>query len=166
LRLKMHVPRKKHFPWPVVALIAAALMLLAIVMRMPTTPKKVQPPSAAEVPPQPTPGQVQISNVQLTPSPVGGALNLQAMLQNNGDTDITGIEVQGNFKGTNGQNAGSENAKVEAVGSSNASAQDLTIAPIKPNQTMPIRIRFDHYPANWNKEMPELVVTQVSGTTP
>jgi hypothetical protein len=163
---RMHVPRKKQFPWPVVALIAAALLLVAVLAKLPTTPKKVQPPSAAQIPPQPTPGQVQLSRLQLTPAPVGGALNMQAMLQNNGNTDITGIQIQANFKGENGQNAGTEVTKAQVVGNDNATAQDLTISPIKPNQTVPIRLRFDHYPSNWNKRMPELIVTQVTGTNP
>lgn len=163
---RMHVPRKKQFPWPVVALIAAGLLLLAIVAKMPTTPKKVQPPSAAQIPPQPTPGQVQLSSVQLTPSPMGDALNLQAMLHNNGSTEITGVEVQANFKGANGQNVGTEVTKAQIVGKDNATAQDLTISPIKPNETAPVRLRFDHYPSAWNKQMPELVVTQVTGTKP
>ncbi|HEX2600108.1 MAG TPA: DUF3426 domain-containing protein [Terriglobales bacterium] len=163
---RMHVPRKKQFPWPVVALIAAGLLLLAIVAKMPTTPKKVQPPSAAQIPPQPTPGQVQLSSVQLTPSPVGDALNLQAMLHNNGSTEITGVKVQANFKGANGQNVGTEVTNAQIVGKDNATAQDLTISPIKPNETAPVRLRFDHYPSAWNKQMPELVVTQVTGTKP
>ncbi len=90
---------------------------------------------------------------------------MQAMLQN-GNTDITGIQVQGNFKGENGQRAGSGMAKVDVVSGSNMTAQDLSITPIKPNQTVPIRIRFEHYPANWNKQAPELVVTQVTGAKP
>src|SRR3982751_1465930 len=123
---RMHVPRKKQFPWPVVALIAAGLLLLAIVAKMPTTPKKVQPPSAAQIPPQPTAGQVQLSSVQLAPSPVGGALNVQA-----------------NFKGANGQNVGAEVTKAQIVSKDNATAQDLTSSPIKPNETAPVRLRFD-----------------------
>jgi hypothetical protein len=163
---RMQVPRKKQFPWPIVALLIAAALLVVIVVKLPTTPKKVQPPSAAQLPPQPTPGQVELSHVILTPSPVGGALNLQAMLQNNGNTDITGIEVQGTFHGTNGQALGSETAKVQVVGNSNTSAQDLTVSPIKPNQIVPIRIQFQQHPAKWNKQMPELKVTEVTATKP
>jgi hypothetical protein len=163
---RMQVPRKKQFPWPIVALLIAAALLVVIVVKLPTTPKKVQPPSAAQLPPQPTPGQVELSHVILTPSPVGGALNLQAMLQNNGNTDITGIEVQGTFHGTNGQALGSETAKVQLVGNSNTSAQDLTISPVKPNQIVPVRIQFQQHPAKWNKQMPELKVTEVTATKP
>jgi hypothetical protein len=163
---RMHVPRKKQFPWPLVALIAAGLLLVAVLAKLPTTPKKVQPPSAAQIPPQPRPGQVQLSSVQLTLAPVGGALNLQAMLQNHGNTDVTGIEIQANFKGANGQNVGTEVTKVQLVGSDNATAQDLTISHIRPNQTVPIRLRLNHYPSSWNKRMPELIATQVTGTNP
>ena len=163
---RMHVPRKKQFPWPIVVLLVAAALLAVIIVKLPTTPKKVQPPSAAQLPPQPTPGQVELSHVTLTPSPVGGAINLQARLQNNGNTDITGIQVQGTFQGPDGQALGSETAKVQVVGNSNTSAQDLTVSPIKPNQIVPIRIQFQQHPANWNKQMPELKVTEVTATKP
>jgi len=83
----------------------------------------VQPPSAAQLPPQPTAGQVELSHVTLTPSPVGNAINLQAMLQNNGNTDITGIQVQGTFHGPTGQALGSETAKVQVVSNSNTSTR-------------------------------------------
>src|SRR3569833_2348294 len=115
----MHDPRKKKLPWQPVALIAAGLMLVAVPAKLPTTPKKVQPPSAAQIPPQPTPGQVQLSSVQLTPAPVGSSLDMQAMLQNNCNTDITGIQVQANFKGANGQNVGTEVTKAQVVGNDN-----------------------------------------------
>jgi Protein of unknown function (DUF3426) len=163
---RMHVPRKKQFPWPIVVLLVAAALLLIIVVKIPTTPKKVQPPSAAQIPPQPTAGQVELSNVTLTPSPVGGALALQAMLHNNGNTDITGIQVQGTFHGSSGQVVGSQNAKVQALKGPNTSSEELTISPIKPNQSIPVRIQFEQEPANWDKRMPELKVTEVTATKP
>jgi hypothetical protein len=163
---RMHVPRKKQFPWPIVALLVAGALLAVIIVKLPTTPKKVQPPSAAQLPPQPTAGQVELSHVTLTPSPVGNAINLQAMLQNNGNTDITGIQVQGTFHGPTGQALGSETAKVQVVSNSNTSTQDLTVSPIKPNQTVPVRIQFQQHPADWNNQMPELKVTEVTATKP
>jgi hypothetical protein len=109
---------------------------------------------------------VELSHVTLTPSPVGNAINLQAMLQNNGNTDITGIQVQGTFHGPNGQALGSETAKVQVVSNTNTSAQDPTVSPIKPNQIVPVRIQFEHHPAKWNKQMPEFKVTEVTATKP
>jgi hypothetical protein len=149
-----------------VALLVAGALLAVIIVKLPTTPKKVQPPSAAQLPPQPTAGQVELSHVTLTPSPVGNAINLQAMLQNNGNTDITGIQVQGTFHGPTGQALGSETAKVQVVSNSNTSTQDLTVSPIKPNQTVPVRIQFQQHPADWNNQMPELKVTEVTATKP
>jgi hypothetical protein len=41
--------------------------------------------------------------------------------------------------------------------------EDLTKAPIRPNESRPIRIYFDHPPAGWNQQMPELTVVTVTG---
>ena len=44
--------------------------------------------------------------------------------------------------------------------------QDLTQSPIKSNEARPIRIYFERAPKGWNRQIPELTVTTVTGTTP
>ena len=55
----IQVPRKKQFPSPVSALIIAGAMLIAVVAWLPRTPKARLGPTAAQIPAQPTPGQIQ-----------------------------------------------------------------------------------------------------------
>ena len=167
LHPKLQTPPKRQFPWPLVALIIAAVILVALLAFLPRTPKKQLPPNAAEVPAQPTGNQVQLTDLKMTPAPVGGALYIEARLFNNGDTDITGAQVQAQFKNAAGQILETQNRPVEGmVGTSGPQTQDLTQAPIKPNEARPVRIAFDHQPDGWNKQMPELKVSTVTAHAP
>src|SRR5436305_10923044 len=92
LHPRLQVERKKPFPWPLVALLIAAALLVALFIWLPRTPKKVMPPNSAAVPVQPTGGQLQLSQVRITPSPVGNSIYVDASLFNSGNTQITGAE--------------------------------------------------------------------------
>jgi hypothetical protein len=164
---KLQTPPKRQFPWPLIAILIAAAILAALIAWLPRTPKKQLPPNSAAVPVQPTGDQIQLTNLKMTPSPVGSAFYISAMLYNNGNSDITGAQVQAAFHGINGQVLQTQTQRVEGmVGNSASQARDLTQAPIKPNESRAVRINFDHYPAGWNKQMPELKVTAVTAHAP
>ena len=93
---------------------------------------------------------------------------LMGILHNTGDTVITGVQVEAQFLGRNGPILETLRAPVQGfVGGAGATtAQDLTQAPIKPNDSRPIRIYFEHTPRGWNHQLPQLTVTAVTGTTP
>lgn len=105
----------------------------------PKAPRVVRTPSGAEVPRQPTGEQIQLTQVQTVPSPVGDSLYLNAMLHNAGNSAITGAQVNAQFVGANGAIAGSTTGTVQAV-FGGTSSEDLTKAPIKPNESRPVRI--------------------------
>ena len=92
------------------------------------------------------------------------------MLHNTGNTAITGVQVRADFFGANGKNLESEMRPVEGIAGGTATqgmaAQNLTEAPIQPNQSRPIRISFERTPSGWNHQLPQLTVTTVTGTTP
>jgi hypothetical protein len=95
---------------------------------------------------------------------VGDSLYLDAMLRNVGNTEITGVQVNAQFLNGNGASAGNEDGVVQ--NSSGGTTQDLTQAPIKPNDSRPVRIYFAHTPKGWNHEVPSLTVKNVTATTP
>jgi hypothetical protein len=166
LQPRLQTPPKGRFPWPLVAIVIAAAILAALIWWLPQTPKKQLPPNAA-VPAQPTGNQVQLTNLKMTPSTMGSALYVEGMLYNNGNTEITGVQVQAAFHGINGQVLETQTRPVEGmVGNSATQAQNLDQAPIKPNQSRAVRVYFDHYPAGWNKQMPDLKVTTVTAHAP
>jgi len=164
---RLKVPKKKQFPWPLIALIIAAATLVALVLWLPRTPHLMRAPSAAQVPAQPTGNQVEFTNLKMTPSTVGHAFYLEGTLVNHGATDITGVQVQATFSNAAGQVLETQTRPVEGVaGSSGAQTEDLTKAPVKPNETRPIRIAFDRFPDGWNKQLPELKVSEVTAHAP
>lgn len=164
---KLPVEPKSRFPWPLLAVLAAAAILAGLIYWLPRTPHKLPPPSAAQVPQQPTGNQVQLTNLSLQEAPVGNSLYLVGNLHNNGTTDITGVQVQASFMDNNGHILQTQTRPVQGLANVNdPTAQDLTSNPIKPNQSRMFRIYFEHYPAGWNKEVPQLKVTMVTGTTP
>jgi hypothetical protein len=162
---KLKVPPRKQFPWPILAIIAAAAILAAIIALMPTTPHKRTAPEAAQVPGQPTGSQVQFSHLTIKPGPTGASAYLAGQITNTGNTDITGVQVQATFKGANGQNLGTQVLPVEEL-KSPTQAQDFTKDPIKPNQARDFRITFDNVPAGWNHDVPAISISAVTGTKP
>jgi hypothetical protein len=162
---KVQVIRKGKFPWPLVALIIGAAILAAIIGFLPRTPHVAPPPTASEVPQQPTAEQVQLSNMKIASSPAGGALYLTGVLHNTGNNAITGVQVQAEFLGRNGPVLENVTRPVEGLTTAGPT-EDLTKAPIKPNESRPIRIDLGHAPAGWNHQIPSLTVTTVTGTTP
>jgi len=163
---KVQMIRQSKFPWPLLALIVGAAMLIAIIAVLPKAPKLSRTPSAAEAPRQPTVEQIQLTSVRVVPAPVGNPLYLDAILHNTGNSEITGVQVVGQFLGKTGQAVGTQTSVVQGAEGGGTTTQDLTQAPIKPNDQRPVRILFDRVPAGWNHEVPNLTVTTVTGTTP
>ena len=155
-------PRSK-VPWVLVAILVAAAILVALILWLPRTPRQRMSPSAAQVPAQPTGSQIQLTNLNLTPSTTGGAFTLQAQLTNQGTSEINGVMVDATFKSINGQNLETIRVPVMGVeGGSNTATEPLTSAPIKPNETRPVRMEFTHVPQGWNQQLPELKVVTVT----
>jgi hypothetical protein len=72
--------------------------------------------------------------------------------------------VQATFKSASGQNLQTQTRLVQGLeGGSMTQTEDLTKAPKRPKESRPIRIYFEHPPAGWNQQMPELSVTSVTG---
>lgn len=162
---KVQMIRQSKFPWSIVILIAGAALLIAVFALLPRVPHLTQPPTGAQVPEQPTADQVQLAHLKLAPAPAGGGAYLTAILHNTGDTAITGVLVQAEFLGRNGPVLDTLTVPVQSL-VDRTTPQDLTRSPIKPNEARPIRIYFQHTPAGWNHQIPELTVTTVTGTTP
>jgi hypothetical protein len=158
--------RQSKFPWTIVALIVGAALLIAIFAVLPRAPHVTQPPTAAQVPTQPTAEQIQLTDIKIVPAPVGDALYLDATVHNTGNSAITGAQVSAQFLNENGRALGQEMAAVQGMEGGSTTTQDLTVAPIKPNDARPVRIYFEHTPKGWNHEVPQLTVTTVTGTTP
>ena len=164
---RLRTPKRKKFLWPSIILLGAAAILVALIVSLPRAPKGRPGPSEAQAPIQPTPSEIQLSHFKLTAAPAGNAYYLDGLLFNNGGNQITGLQVQINFKGTNGQTVGGEIQPIGVVtDSSGANTTNLVQVPLKPGDSRRFRIYLNRPPANWNKQVPELIVTTVTGTRP
>ena len=160
--------KQSRFPWPIVALVVAALLLLAIVLR-PNRPLK----SAAgdtEVSVQPTADQVQFENIQIVPSPTpGGAAGnnvvVQADLKNNADSPINAVRVEGVFMDDKGTEIFRQEQAVMAVAKQARGKESkevpLNDSPVPRRDVRSVRITFSAVPTNWNKRDPQLNVKDV-----
>lgn len=159
---------KRGFPWVLIALVVAAAILTAILIWMPRTPKAAMTPSSASVPPQPTGQQIQFSGAKLVPSAAGDEVALDALMTNVGQTEVTGVAVNGQFMGADGRAVASIPSQVMLLDPSSGTTNGLVQYPVPPNAQKPVRIVFDHVPAGWNHEVPALSITQVTaaGNTP
>jgi hypothetical protein len=162
---KVQIIHKSKFPWPLVILIAGAALLIAIFALLPRAPHETKPPVGAQVPQQPTAEQIQLTNLKIATAPVGGSVYMTGILRNTGSTAITGVQVQAQFLGRNGPVLETITAPVQGL-VNGTTPQNLTQAPIEPNASRPVRIYFEHTPAGWNHQMPDVTVTTVTGTTP
>jgi len=161
-KIQQQLQPQSKIPWPLIAIVVAALILAALVIWLPRTPRATSP-SGAQVPAQPTGSQVQFTNLKLTPATIGGSLYIDARLVNAGPTAINGVLVDATFKGANGQDLETIRRPVQGLaGGSNVETEDLTKAPIKPTEARPVRISFDRVPDGWNHQMPALTVAAVT----
>src|SRR3954465_446126 len=95
--LREQKKKKNGSPLVPLGLLAAALLLIALIIWMPRAPKQVSAPTGAAIPAQPTGSQVQITNLQLSPTPTGESMYIYANVFNAGSTAINGLRTQVTF---------------------------------------------------------------------
>lgn len=148
--------------WPVVIIVVTAAILIALIAWLPRAPRSAQTaPSSAAIPPQATGKQVQLSDLQITPSTPPGAARLTGTVYNNGNTDITAIVGQATFMGANGQVAGQVTAPFLALNQGGTN-QPFLNDPIKPGERKAFEMQVNQVPQGWNHSMPALTLTQVA----
>ena len=160
--------KQSRFPWPMVALIVAGLMLLAILWLRPNRTLRSATPGDTEVAVQPTADQVRFENIEIVPSPTpagtaGNNVTVQADLRNYADIPITGVLVEGVFADQNGEAIYRQKQPVNAVegGAKNTKEAPLKDSPIARRGVHAVRMTFSAVPVNWNKRPPQLNVTDV-----
>lgn len=85
-------------------------------------------------------------------------------ITNSGNKTITHITVQVNFKDDMGQLAQRENIPMQVLKTSGPypEAVDFSLSPLAPGQSKPFRLTFESISAQWNHQVPEIQVTDVS----
>jgi hypothetical protein len=161
---KMTVTKRRSV-LPLLALLAGIAILAVIITQLPRAPKQTPPPTAGEIPNQPTGAQLQVSQLKLSPVGPDGSINLDGMVFNSGDQPVLAIATEAIFHGANGQVIDRVPAAMLSVDNNGGATKTFADDPLKPQARHPFRLQFHNIPQTWDHKVPELRITNVSSTT-
>lgn len=171
-------PPSSAVPGVALAIVTSALILAAIIYFMPRAPKSAVAPAGpgAITPNQPVNdqlgGPLHVSALKMSVAPTGGAINLNGQLTNSGSTIVNGVMAEIDFTLNNGQTAAVQ-APVQGIATDQSAntnrvagdTSDLTQTPIKPGDTRPVRLTVNQVPKDWNHQLPQIRISETTGTT-
>jgi hypothetical protein len=157
-------PPESKFPWPVVALGVAAVLLIATFWLTPRTNKAST--AISNTVDQPA-AQLRISNVKIAPQEANGVANVDVFgdAVNVGGSPVTQAVVSATFHDKNGNSILVQQQPIERAdtkGGKVEEAKSLADDPLKPGQTAGFRVSYSQIPATWDGKAPELAVLQVT----
>jgi len=141
----------------VVVVIAIALGAAFLLRETPKAAKPVSPYLAS----------VKLSDFKMSAAEnfVGATVSyLDGTVTNASDKTVTHVVVEVVFKDEMGQLAQREELPLRVVRNNGAYTEpvDLNVAPLAPGKSEPFRLTFDSISAQWNRQYPELRVTDVA----
>jgi len=157
-------PPQSKFPWPLVALAVAVVLLIAVFWLTPRTNKAST--AISNTIDQPA-AQLRISNVRISPQEVNGLANVDVFgdAMNVGGSPVTQAVVSATFHDKNGNSILVQQQPIERADTKNGKVQEakaLSEDPLKPGQTAGFRVSYSQIPATWDGKAPELAVLQVT----
>ncbi|HZQ91513.1 MAG TPA: DUF3426 domain-containing protein [Terriglobales bacterium] len=157
---------KSMAPWPLIAIVVAALLLIVVLYQAPRSPKKAEGPAAGQVPDQPNAGELQMSEVKITPSPAdGGAVVVSGRLTNTGQRPVGGVMIDAIFNDAQGNDVFRDTQPASAVTAqrgAGARPVDMQSRPIAPGQAQDFRVQFAGVPETWDRQAPEMRIVHVT----
>lgn len=154
--------KKSAAPWVPLGILVAAILLLALIFYLPHTPRASVGPQGAVVPAQPVNGQIQISNVRLSPAPTGGQMYIYATMHNSGSTTVNGVRARVVFDDQDSSKQEEVEGVAEVVQNGSGVGVNMVDDPIKPNESRDVRIPVQNVPATWNHRLPTIQILDVT----
>ena len=141
-----------------VAVVMIAMVIVALLLR--SEPKKVSGPPAYAA-------NLKLSDLKMSAAEnfVGATVNyVDGTVTNTGDKTVTHATVEVTFKDDMGQLAQREEVPLQVLktGGPYPEAVDLSTSPLGPGQSKPFRLTFESISAQWNRQYPEIQVTDVT----
>ena len=141
-----------------VAGVIAVMLAIAFLLREPPKAAKTISPYAANL---------KFSNFKMSAAEnfIGATVSyMDGTVTNTGDKKVTRLVVEVIFKDDIGQLAQREQLPLRVLKTSGPypEAVDLTASPLGPGQTQPFRLTFDSISQQWNRQYPEIRVTDVT----
>jgi Protein of unknown function (DUF2393) len=117
--------------------------------------------------PHPYSANVKISDVKMSAAEnfVGSSVTyIDGTITNSGDKTVTHAVVRVLFKNSLGQVVGDEVVPVHVLQTNGPypDTVDLSAAPLAPAMSRAFRLTLEHISSDWNQQLPELQVTDVS----
>jgi len=125
-----------------------------------------QPPKAAKVA-SPYIAALKLSEFKMSAAEnfIGHTVSyIDGTITNTGDQTVTHVVVEVVFQDSIGQLAQREEVPLQVVRTNGAYLEpvDVSVSPLAPGQAEPFRLTFDSISAQWNRNYPEIRVTDVS----
>ena len=141
-----------------VAAVIAVMLAIAFLLREPPKPIKTISPYAANL---------KFSDFKMSAAEnfIGATVSyMDGSVANTGDKTVTRIVVEVVFKDDIGQLAQREELPLRVLRTTGPyqEAVDLTVSPLGPGETRSFRLTFDSISAQWNRQYPEIRVTDVA----
>ena len=141
-----------------VAGVIAVMLGIAFLLR--------EPPKAAKTV-SPYANSLALGNFKMSAAEnfIGSTVSyLDGDITNSGDKTVTRVVLEVVFKDEIGQLAQREEVPLRVLKESGPypEAVDLSVAPLAPGQTQRFRLTFDRISEQWNRQYPEIRVTDVT----
>jgi len=141
-----------------VAVVIAGMLGVALLMKQPPKPARTVSPYIASL---------KLSDFKMSAAEnfIGATVSyVDGTITNTGDKTVTRVIVEVVFQDSMGQLAQREEVPLRLVRTNGAYLEpvDLNVSPLGPGQTQPFRLTFDSISAQWNRQYPEIRVTDVT----
>ena len=155
---------QSNVPWPLIAVVVAALILGVFIFYLPRVPRRGPNPTSAEVPAQPFGQTLQITDVKVQPSPVGGSVYVLGTVSNASPKKINDVTVVARFYDKDHNVIHQDTVPMQAL-SKRKTADTVPVSlaedPLSPDSTKEFRLAFDNIPNTWNNEAPAIEIAHV-----
>jgi hypothetical protein len=141
-----------------VVVVIAVMVGIAFLLREP--PRRVAPPS-------PYIAQLKLSDFKMSAAEnfIGHTVSyIDGTITNTGDKTVTRVIVEVNFLDSMGQLAQREELPLRVIRTNGAYNEpvDLNVAPLALGQSAPFRLTFDSISQQWNRQYPQIRITDVT----
>jgi hypothetical protein len=146
----------------IIAIAVAAVIVVALVIAFALR----QPQKNASGPP-PYAANLKLSDFKMSAAEnfVGATVSyVDGTVTNSGDKTITHIAVEVNFKDDMGQVVQREDIPMQVLKTDGPypEAVDFSVSPLAPGQSKPFRLTFEGISAQWNRQYPEILLTEIT----
>ncbi len=156
------VAEERDSRWRTIAIAVAVVIAFAVIVALLL---RSQPKNASGPPPYAT--NLKLSELKMSAAEnfVGATVSyVDGTVANSGDKTVTHVMVEVKFKDDMGQIAQREEIPLQVLKTTGPypEAVDFSVSPLGPGQSKTFRLTFESISAQWNRQYPDIQVTDVA----